>query len=152
MSTKLACGEHKSLYSYWGSTLTDGLNAELAGMAAGPGKFVLNVASQEYAKSVNLGALDAPVVTAVFPGPAVYAKQARGEMVRFCAERQLREPKQLTEFCGTSGEWRYLPGQSTETNLVFHRGAAAPKPKAAPAAKKAAATEASPGSNKRSRK
>jgi len=45
-------------------------------MPDGPSKFVLNVASQEYAKSVALDALRAPVVTAAFPGPSVHAKTA----------------------------------------------------------------------------
>lgn len=149
MSTKLECGAHPNLYRYWGSALTDSLNAELGGMREGPGKFVLNVASQEYAKSVDLGALAAPVVTAVFPGPSVYAKQARGEMVRFCAERRVSDPRQLSEFCGTDGAWRFVPGQSSESSLVFHRGAA-PKPKPAPSAAthgkpKARAAEGAPG-------
>ena len=45
------------------------------------------MASQEYAKAVEFEAF-MPVVTASFPGPAVYAKTARGEMVRFCAEQR----------------------------------------------------------------
>ena len=39
----------------------------------------------EYSKAVELSSLGVPVITAVFPGPAVHAKTARGEMVRFCA-------------------------------------------------------------------
>ena len=54
-------------------------------MPDGPAKFVLNVASQEYAKSVALDRLRAPVVTAAFPGASVHAKTARGQLARFCA-------------------------------------------------------------------
>ena len=56
MSTKLAVGSHANLYAYWGDALTESLNAEIDATAA---PFVLNVASQEYAKSVKLAALRA---------------------------------------------------------------------------------------------
>ena len=153
MGTKFSCAGASNLYDYWGTTLADRLNAELGEMAEGAGKFVLNVASQEYAKSACLGEIRAPVITAVFPGPAVYAKMARGEMVRFCAERRLTDPAQLAEFTGAAGEWRHLPAESTETTLVFHRGGGGGKGKAKAKAR-AAADEggaASPAS-KRGRK
>ena len=46
------------------------------------------MASQEYAKSVDLKALSEgiPVVTASFPGPAIHAKTARGES-ELCSRR-----------------------------------------------------------------
>ena len=67
MSTKLACAGKKDLYDYWGSSITEMLAKEIK---AGDCPFVLNVASQEYAKSVDLKALGVPVITAVFPGCA----------------------------------------------------------------------------------
>lgn len=157
MSTKLACAGHANLYSFWGGGLTEALNAELGAMEDSPAKFVLNVASQEYAKSVRLSELGAPVVTASFPGPAVYAKQARGEIVRFCAERRVRDPAELTAFCGAQGQWRYVPEASSEANLVFHRGApakaaAAPKGKAAAAGGKQPRDEAGEPSGRKRRK
>ena len=145
MSTRLSVGGAKDLYAFWAESLTQSLHDEAA--AAVSGCFVLNVASQEYAKAVRLGAFDVPVVTAVFPGPAVYAKQARGEMVRFCAENSLTSPDGLRAFRGTSGAWRFVPESSDETTYMFHRGAAAasstPKAAAAKAAAKATATEQS---------
>ena len=71
----MAVGDAANLYAYWGSDITDSLNAELGES----GTWLLNVASQEYAKAVQLKAVHVPVVTASFPGPAVHAKQARGE-------------------------------------------------------------------------
>ena len=53
------------LDDYWGDSITKMLASEAA---AGDCPFVLNVASQEYAKSVSLKALGVPVITAVFPG------------------------------------------------------------------------------------
>lgn len=76
MSTKLKCGDNPDLYSFWGSRLTEALNEEIE---SGHVSFVLNVASQEYASSVELAKLKAPVITADFPGPTVYTKEARGQ-------------------------------------------------------------------------
>lgn len=109
-----------SLYKFWDTSITEALNVELE--ARTDTKFVLNVASQEYAKSVDLKALRAPVITAAFPGPAVHAKMARGEMVRFCAERAVSDPDELKEFSGKKGEWRFVPAESTAVLYVFHRG------------------------------
>jgi cytoplasmic iron level regulating protein YaaA (DUF328/UPF0246 family) len=147
MSTKLAVGSHANLYAYWGDALTESLNAEIDATAA---PFVLNVASQEYAKSVKLAALRAPVVTANFPGPAVHAKEARGAITRYCAEQRVTRPDELRGFTGRAGEWAYVEAESTETKLVFHRGAA-PAKKAA-AAKKGRAEGASPARGRKAAK
>jgi len=130
MSTKLECDGHANLYKFWGDTLTDSLAAEKP-------KWVLNVASQEYAKSVDLKALadkGLPVVTAVFPGPAIHAKTAR--VVRFCAENKVTSPDALRSFRGSTGTWNYVASESDDTTYVFKRGAASPAVKAVTGAKK----------------
>jgi cytoplasmic iron level regulating protein YaaA (DUF328/UPF0246 family) len=135
MSTKLECpGGASNLYAYWGDSLTDAINAEAP-------KWVLNVASMEYAKAVEMKKLACPVVTAVFPGPAVYAKTARGEMVRFCAEQGVTKPESLRTFRGGNGAWSYVPEASDESTYVFHRGAAGAGGGGGAAGKKAKATK-----------
>ena len=124
MSTKLAMGEASNLYQHWKERITDSLRQELLQR---PGAFVLNVASQEYAKAVDMSGLEAAVITAVFPGPAVHAKMARGEMVRFCARNKVTSPSALTAFTGTGGEWKYVESASSETEYVFHRSAGSKK-------------------------
>jgi len=74
------------------------LNEEFDAEEDGPAKFVLNIASQEYAKAVELSALRAPVITVQFPGPSVHAKTARGEMARFCATEAVCCAEQLKGF------------------------------------------------------
>jgi len=123
MSTRLKHAGHANLYELWRETLTDHVNAELDAMGDGAAKFVLNAASQEYAKAVALDRLRAPVVTASFPGPAVHAKTARGELARFCAQQRVSSVEQLRAFRGSRGEWSLLPAESTATLLVFKRGA-----------------------------
>eukprot|EP00322_Chrysochromulina_rotalis_P002576 CAMPEP_0115834862 /NCGR_PEP_ID=MMETSP0287-20121206/3900_1 /TAXON_ID=412157 /ORGANISM="Chrysochromulina rotalis, Strain UIO044" /LENGTH=290 /DNA_ID=CAMNT_0003288307 /DNA_START=63 /DNA_END=935 /DNA_ORIENTATION=+ len=118
MSTKLACpGGHSNLYAFWGDQLTQSIEAEHPA-------WVLNVASQEYAKSIDLQSLSCPVITASFPGPAVYAKAARGEMVRFCAINRVTKPEALQQFRGSGDLWSFVAGASDERTFVFHRGAA----------------------------
>jgi cytoplasmic iron level regulating protein YaaA (DUF328/UPF0246 family) len=120
MSTKLEVGGARNLYDYWGSTLTDAVNADEHG------SWVLNVASQEYAKAIKFASLaNKPTVTASFPGPAVHAKQARGEMARFCCEQRVSRPEQLKAFRGTSGTWSFDAAASDDATYVFRRGAAA---------------------------
>ena len=165
MSTRLKVGQHANLYRFWateGSDITKSLRDELASRPDGASKFVLNVASQEYAKAVDLAALGVPVITAVFPGPAVHAKQARGAMVRFCARERVVEPRALAAFSGENGEWSFVPGESTESSYVFHRTAgdskkapstvvgSAVKRKAADAEEGAAAQKTAKASSRRS--
>jgi len=100
------------------------LNEEFDAEEDGPAKFVLNIASQEYAKAVELSALRAPVITVQFPGPSVHAKTARGEMARFCATEAVCCAEQLKGFTGTHGEWSFVSRESSESLYVFHRGAA----------------------------
>jgi len=124
MSTKLAVGDAATLYKFWGDSLTTSLEEELVSR---PGSWLLNCASQEYAKAVSFDAITAPVVTASFPGPAVHAKQARGEITRFCAEQKVSKPDELKAFKGSAGMWSYVEDASDESTYVFKRGAATPK-------------------------
>ena len=147
MSTKLSCpGNKPNLYQFWGEALTESIEAEKPG-------WVLNAASQEYAKSISFKALSMPVITAAFPGPAVHAKQARGELVRFCAEARVTKPEELRSFRGSGGLWRFIEGESDDSTYVFHRGAAAPKASSAKAsgakASGAKASAAEPAGGKR---
>ena len=126
MSTKMACPDGATnLYAYWGDKLTESIADEAPA-------WVLNVASQEYSKSVDLKALATrcPVITAAFPGPAVHAKTARGEMVRFCAEQRVTAPEALRAFRGSNGAWSYVEKESDETTYVFKRGTPTDGPKA----------------------
>ena len=116
-------------------------------MTEDEGKFVVNVASQEYYKSVGdkrLKALGVRVVTCVFPGPAVYAKGARGAMCRHVVVNEVTDVEGLKAFVGNDGEWSF----SSETKLddknmtlTFTRSET--KKKATAGGKKATAAKAS---------
>jgi uncharacterized protein len=136
-----------SLYDFWGARVAHGLEADLAaaekdaGVTPGSG-VIVNAASQEYWKAVaGHFKPGTRVVTAVFPGPAVHAKAARGALARFAAElgsgSKAAGVEGLKGFTGSAGEWSYDAGASDGDRLVFVRGAAK-----AGGAKKAAAAKA----------
>ena len=52
----------------------------------------------------------------------VYAKMARGEMVRFMAEQRIEEPEEMKRFDRLG--YRFDPGRSEEECYVFIRGSA----------------------------
>ncbi|KAL0055758.1 hypothetical protein WJX82_004105 [Trebouxia sp. C0006] len=124
MSNKVNTSKGSSMYSFWGNLLTDSLNSELSQALQTP-KFIINCASQEYFKAIELAVLHYPVYTVCFPGPSIHAKAARGAMVRYIVEKRVSKPEQLQSFTGLDGEWCYDEQQSTEQRLVFLRGPAA---------------------------
>jgi cytoplasmic iron level regulating protein YaaA (DUF328/UPF0246 family) len=148
MGTKLTMpgAPAPTLYAHWGDRVARALEADAR--ALNPERpTIVNAASQEYWKCVagQFGA-GVRVVTVQFPGPAVYAKAARGAIARFIAEGALADPTDLKGFTGLEGEWAYDAAASSEDTYVFRRGAAKPKGKvkeeeaegkAAPAAKRA---------------
>ena len=131
MSTKLAVGDASNLYIYWGAGLTASLDDESP-------EWVLNIASQEYSKAIKFADMRAPVITASFPGPAVHAKHARGEMARFCAEQRVIQPEELKAFRGAGSMWSYVAESSTADTFVFERGAKKGGAAAKPPPKRAA--------------
>jgi len=149
-------GGAATLYEHWGPRIAAALEADLraaeaaAGKAAGSGVLV-NAASAEYWKAVA-GHLSpgTRVVTAIFPGPAVHAKTARGAIARFVAEGRVTEVDGLKAFEGGCGEWSFDARASEGDRLVFVRGApragkgkAAAAPKAPAKAPAKAVAEAS---------
>lgn len=130
MGTKWA-PSGKDLYAYWGEDIALAIADDLDEQAATSGEssarpFVVNCASQEYWKSVKREALTkrgVDVYTMTFPGPAVYAKQARGAVVRHCVDARVASPEDLKTFRGTDGCWKFDAAASSEFNFVFARGA-----------------------------
>lgn len=128
MGTKLTNPRGKDLYAFWGDTITEALNAELAGESGEP--VLLNLASEEYFKSVRPKKLAARVITPVFEerkGTAYkivsfHAKRARGLMSRYVIVNALRDPEQLKTF--TLEGYAYSSAASDGDRWVFRREAA----------------------------
>jgi cytoplasmic iron level regulating protein YaaA (DUF328/UPF0246 family) len=124
MGTKLQNARGKDLYAFWGETVTGALNEALAANGAGA---VVNLASEEYFRSVKPKLLDAPVITPVFEDwkngkykiISFFAKRARGMMARYAAQRALTDPERLKEF-DVDG-YAFDAGASKERTWVFRR-------------------------------
>lgn len=103
MGTRFANKRGANLYQFWGNHVTDVLNEEMAGQKK---PFVLNLASNEYAKVVNRYALKAEVISPVFKDLkngeykliSFFAKKARGMMARYVIDHRIKRAADLTSF------------------------------------------------------
>jgi cytoplasmic iron level regulating protein YaaA (DUF328/UPF0246 family) len=103
MGTKLNNKRGKDLYQFWGSSLTDALNQELTTSQT---PVLVNLASNEYFRSVQPRQLDARLITPVFKDwkngqykiISFYAKKARGLMARYIIQNRIQDPEQLRHF------------------------------------------------------
>ncbi|MDA0314489.1 MAG: peroxide stress protein YaaA [Bacteroidetes bacterium] len=121
MGTKLKTKKGNSLYDYWGTKISKALNA------AGEGRTLVNLASQEYFKAVDKNTLKMPVITIHFKEHkegsyqvvGFFAKQARGLMARYAILNRITEPKQLKVF--QEEGYEFSAPLSTAQDWVFVR-------------------------------
>ncbi|NLZ12522.1 MAG: peroxide stress protein YaaA [Alcaligenaceae bacterium] len=124
MGTRLATGKGKNLYDYWGTEIAEYLNQSLAQQGS---DVIVNLASEEYFRSVDQKVLKARVVQCVFQDEkngtwkiiSFYAKRARGLMARYIVDHRIDEPEQLKGF-NVDG-YAFYPEASTDLKLVFRR-------------------------------
>ncbi|XOV79016.1 MAG: peroxide stress protein YaaA [Aestuariibacter sp.] len=124
MGTKLNTKRGKDLYQFWGQRITDKLNQALVEQED---NVLINLASNEYFKSVKKAALNAEIYTLVFKDKkngqykviSFFAKKARGMMARYIIEHQVSQIATLKEF--NSGGYQYAPELSQGNELVFTR-------------------------------
>lgn len=103
MGTRFANKRGKDLYSFWGNIITDRLNEELANA---DDNTLINLASNEYFKSVKTSQLEADIITPIFKDLkngqykiiSMYAKKARGMMVRYIIDKQITNPAGIKKF------------------------------------------------------
>jgi cytoplasmic iron level regulating protein YaaA (DUF328/UPF0246 family) len=123
MGIKLITAKADSLYDYWTKLVTQAINQSLT-----HGKhYLINLASQEYFKVVDIKAIRQPVVTPVFKEKraGVYkiisfnAKKARGMMCRFMIDERLTRAEDLKAF--SMANYRFNKQLSTEWQWVFTR-------------------------------
>ncbi len=103
MGTALVTDKGNNLYKFWGSQIADYLNKRLSD-AREP--ILVNLASQEYFKSVDRKVLKARVIECVFEDYkggqykiiSFNAKRARGLMARYAVTHEVKTPKGLEGF------------------------------------------------------
>ncbi|MEM6807441.1 MAG: peroxide stress protein YaaA [Bacteroidota bacterium] len=124
MGTRLKIRRKNNLYEFWGEKITDSVNEALE---ASGSEVLINLASNEYFKSVKPKTLNARVITPVFKDNKngqlktlfLYAKQARGQMSDFAIKEKITNPEDLKEFTGMG--YGFHQELSTEDTWVFTR-------------------------------
>ena len=124
MGTKLKTRRGNTLYQFWGELAAQLLRDPLAGHED---PTVINLASNEYFKSVQAKALPGQVITPAFQemrdGKAkmisFMAKKARGMMARHIIENRLERPEDIKGF--TAGGYQFDAANSDETTWTFIR-------------------------------
>ena len=118
MQAKIKMDGIKNLYDYWGDKLYNEVLDD--------SHLVINLASKEYSKCIEayLQPQDR-FITCIFgelsDGKVIqkgtYAKMARGEMVRFMAEKQITVPEDIRKFDRIG--YHFVETLSTNTEYVF---------------------------------
>lgn len=124
MGTRLENESGKNLYEFWGDSITQKINKQLQSIDS---RVILNLASNEYFKSVKSKSLDADIVTPVFKDwkngqykmISFFAKKARGYMSAWVIRQQIDDASDLPAF-NVAG-YEYSANDSDALNPVFLR-------------------------------
>ncbi len=124
MGLKFENSGGRNLYEFWGDDITAVLNKQLKSLKS---DVLVNLASNEYFKSVRPGELNADIITPVFKDRkngrykviSFFAKKARGQMARYVIDKRLEKVSDLKKF--KVDGYRYNAGESTAREWVFTR-------------------------------
>ena len=124
MGTKLSNARGHNLYAFWGEQITQLINQDLQNSNA---SVLLNLASDEYYKSVKPSQIKAEIIKPVFLDQkngqykviSFYAKKARGLMARYMIENKVKKVEDLKAF-QTDGYY-FDADSSLQGELVFKR-------------------------------
>ncbi|KEO75112.1 peroxide stress protein YaaA [Anditalea andensis] len=120
MGIKLENKKGKNLYEFWGSKIAKALNDTGADT-------LVNLASQEYFKSIDQKSLQPKIITPNFKEykdgkykiVGIFAKKARGMMTNYIIENKIDLPDKLKIF--NEEGYEYSEKLSTEDEYVFIR-------------------------------
>jgi uncharacterized protein len=124
MGTSLPNAKGSNLYSFWSDTITTSLGDALIEQGD---DVLINLASDEYFRSIDVGALNARVIKIVFKDfkngaykvISFFAKKARGAMANHMVRHKISTPDALRE-CHING-YHYSDEQSQPDTFVFLR-------------------------------
>ncbi len=120
MGTKLSNKNGSNLYDYWGSKISKVLNGDEKDL-------IINLASNEYFKSIDKKILKAQILDIVFKEKkndtykviGIYAKRARGLMVNYIIRNRITDPKALKNFSDEG--YHYDEALSSDSSWVYIR-------------------------------
>jgi cytoplasmic iron level regulating protein YaaA (DUF328/UPF0246 family) len=124
MGVRLANPEGNTLYDFWRAQVTDYLNDLLQ---KENDQVLINLASTEYFKVIDVKRLHVPLVTIQFYEHkngetkiiGIYAKKARGLMAKFIIQNRVSTLEQLKQFHEQG--YRFMAQNSSSQELVFIR-------------------------------
>ena len=124
MGTALKTRRGKNLYEFWNDRISDGLNQQLKKINAG---YLVNLASNEYFKSVKPKHLNAEIITPAFLDwkndeykmIGFFAKKARGSMSAWIIRNRIEDINALSRF-DVDG-YKFDKSLSTPLSPVFIR-------------------------------
>ncbi len=125
MGTKLDNVRGANLYAFWGDKISELIKHDMVACQAVE---LVNLASNEYFKSVNPKLIGHEVITPVFKDYkngkykiiSFYAKKARGMMVRYAVQNKITQAEGLKSF--SSDGYCFEESLSTAKQWVFIRG------------------------------
>ena len=126
VSSKLENPFGKDLYAFWKEAVTESILKALK--KSKKPAFILNLASTEYFKTLDLKNKNIRVIDVEFfefkndkySQIVIYTKKARGLMARYVIENRIEDEESLKGF-NAEGYW-YSPQMSSPDKLVFTRG------------------------------
>ena len=122
MQAKLRIGNYKDLYDYWGNSIAKLMISET--------DCIVNLASKEYSACISKYLpRHVRFITCIFgeekDGKVIekgtMCKMARGEMVRYMAENQIKNPEQIKQFDRL--DYRFYTELSDTEKFVFIKNA-----------------------------
>lgn len=126
VSSKLKNQMGKDLYAFWREKLTKSVAKTLKN--AGKPNFIINLASAEYMKVIDINNTNLKVIDVEFyeykedkyRQVVIYTKKARGMMARYIIENRIENIEDIKGF-NLENYW-FSPLKSTDSKLVFTRG------------------------------
>lgn len=115
----------KNLYVFWGKSISQSLNNAAKNAKA---KYVVNLASEEYASAMMRDVLEWPVIDIVFKEHhkgdlkiiGLMAKRARGKMANWIIRNRITHVEKLQNF--SESGYQFAPELSDEKRWVFAGG------------------------------
>ncbi len=124
MKTRLNNPRGENLYQFWGDSITESLNKVLKKQQE---PVLVNLASNEYFKSVKPGLLDGRLLSINFKETkqgktrvvAIFAKRARGMMADYIIRNKIESPVAIRKF--KQGGYRFSKELSDDKQWTFER-------------------------------
>jgi uncharacterized protein len=124
MGTQFENKQGKDLYEFWDTKITDQINKDLK---ASKSKCLINLASNEYFKSIQANDINAEIIVPVFKDYkngkykiiSFFAKKARGLMSAYILKNRLKNPEDIKSF--NIDGYKFYKSESDASNWVFQR-------------------------------